>query len=176
MTTFYHSNILLRQFEDFVLEHFAQPLSAVTAEQDNGEYGAHTFYLAFSIIRFRTAKTTPTKIGQFVAIWKRNEEGANVPFDFDDEFDYYIIATNRDKNLGFFVFSKSVLMTNGIISNGKIGGKRGIRVYPTWDKTTNKQAQKTQAWQTKYFFEISQEPYRFNELLHNRLISNNSAE
>nr|WP_315171847.1 MepB family protein [uncultured Flavobacterium sp.] len=33
-------------------------------------------------------------------------------------------------------------------------GKRGIRVYPNWSVTENKQAQKTQNWQTKYFVEI----------------------
>ncbi|TRW95625.1 MepB family protein [Flavobacterium gawalongense] len=33
-------------------------------------------------------------------------------------------------------------------------GKRAIRVYPPWDTTTNKQAQKTQKWQLDYFLEI----------------------
>ncbi|MFQ6421766.1 MULTISPECIES: MepB family protein [unclassified Bacillus (in: firmicutes)] len=33
-------------------------------------------------------------------------------------------------------------------------GKRAIRVYPPWDKTTSRQAQKTQAWQLEYFLEI----------------------
>ncbi|MBC8112482.1 MAG: MepB family protein, partial [Verrucomicrobia bacterium] len=35
--------------------------------------------------------------------------------------------------------------------------KRGIRVYPRWDKATSKQAQKTKGWQTKYFFTISKD-------------------
>lgn len=52
------------------------------------------------------------------------------------------------------MFPKSVLAEKGIITlNGKVG-KRGIRVYPPWDIPTKKQAQKTQNWQTKYFFTI----------------------
>ena len=47
-----------------------------------------------------------------------------------------------------------MLADNGIITkNGKIG-KRGIRIYPPWDIATNKQAMKTQSWQTKYFLTI----------------------
>jgi len=29
-----------------------------------------------------------------------------------------------------------------------------MRVYPSWDTVTNKQAEKTQLWQTKYFLKI----------------------
>jgi hypothetical protein len=41
------------------------------------------------------------------------------------------------------------------LTNKNKEGKRGIRVYPPWSLTTNKQAIKTQSWQTKYFLEIS---------------------
>ena len=34
-------------------------------------------------------------------------------------------------------------------------GKRGIRVYPTWNIAKNKQAIKTQSWQTNYFLEFT---------------------
>jgi hypothetical protein len=48
-------------------------------------------------------------------------------------------------------FLKSVLADKGIITKNGKEGKRGIRVYPPWDIATNKQAEKTQSWQTKYF-------------------------
>ncbi len=53
-----------------------------------------------------------------------------------------------------FIFPKSVLLKQDVLSiNGK-GGKRGIRVYPPWDATINRQAQKTQKWQREYFLDI----------------------
>jgi hypothetical protein len=57
-------------------------------------------------------------------------------------------------NFGQFIFPKSVLADNEILTRNGKEGKRGIRVYPPWDITTNKQADKTQSWQTKYFLQI----------------------
>ncbi|MFN7093990.1 MAG: MepB family protein, partial [Burkholderiales bacterium] len=42
----------------------------------------------------------------------------------------------------------------GIISKNAQGGKRAIRVYPPWDKPTNPQAKRTQAWQSQFFLEV----------------------
>jgi hypothetical protein len=56
--------------------------------------------------------------------------------------------------LGQFIFPKSVLADKGIVTRNGKEGKRGIRVYPPWDLTTNKQAKRTQSWQTKYFITI----------------------
>jgi hypothetical protein len=53
--------------------------------------------------------------------------------------------------------TKSVLVHKGIISQNGKGGKRGIRVYPPWDNVMNKQAEKTQSWQTKYFVTIKRD-------------------
>ena len=103
------------------------------------------------------AKITPTKTGQFVTIWKRNENGITEPHNLSDKFEFYIIATREETKFGVFIFNKTVLSENKILTNKKDEGKRGIRVYPTWSLTTNKQAQKTQNWQTKYFVEISNE-------------------
>jgi hypothetical protein len=119
------------------------------------EYGACSFVLNGKMIRQRISKITPTKKGQFVTIWKRNHDGITEPFDNTDKFDYLIITARNDENFGQFIFPKSVLAENGIITkNGKIG-KRGIRVYPPWDITTNKQALKSQTWQTNYFLTIN---------------------
>lgn len=99
------------------------------------------------------SKITPKKIGQFVSIWKRNEQGITVPYDVSDNFETMIIHSESIKNIGRFVFPKSVLKEKGIISNNKMGGKRGIRVYPPWDVPENKQAIKTQVWQVQYWKE-----------------------
>lgn len=124
-------------------------------ELESVEYGACTFKLNELSIKFRVAKITPTKIGQFVTLWKRNGNGPIQPFDISDPIDFFIICTRKDDHFGQFVFPKSVLSEQDIISiNGK-GGKRGIRVYPSWDKTLSRQAQNTQKWQVKYFIDLS---------------------
>ncbi|WP_317043821.1 MepB family protein [Kaistella haifensis] len=130
-------------------------LTNVETEAESQEYFAHNFQLDGQNIKFRTAKITPTKIGQFVTIWKRNEKGITEPFDISDNFEFYIIATRQNEKFGLFIFPKTVLYENRILSDKTRDGKRGIRVYPTWDLTINKQAQKTQLWQTKYFLDIS---------------------
>lgn len=127
----------------------------VETELESKEYFAHNFKLNGRNVKFRTAKITPTKTGQFVAIWKRNEKGITEPFDILDDIEFYIIATRQNENFGLFIFPKTVLHENRILSDKIRDGKRGIRVYPTWDLTTNKQAQKTQLWQTKYFIDLT---------------------
>ena len=121
---------------------------------ESTNYGACSFELNNYKIQFRVANITPTKIGQFVAIWKRNKEGITAPFDVGDSLDFMIISVRDSENFGQFIFPKSVLIAKGIVSQNEKGGKRGIRVYAPWDKPENKQAIKTQAWQVNYFVEI----------------------
>lgn len=121
---------------------------------ESANYGACSFELNNKLIQYRVANITPTKIGQFVAIWKRNSEGITAPFDVSDFLDFMIISVRDSENFGQFIFPKSVLVSHGIISQNEKGGKRGIRVYAPWDKPENKQAIKTQAWQVNYFVEI----------------------
>jgi hypothetical protein len=118
------------------------------------EYGACSFTLNEKMIEYRVSKITPTKSGQFVTIWKRNKEGITQPFDFTDDIDFIIITSISDNNFGQFIFPKTVLANKGVITQNGKEGKRGIRVYPPWDKPSNKQAQKTQSWQTNYFLTI----------------------
>ena len=132
-------------------------LSNVEPESESQEYFAHNFQLNTHKVKFRIAKITPTKTGQFVTIWKRNQDGITVPFDVSDDYDFYIIATRKENNFGVFIFPKIILHQKEILSDESKDGKRGIRVYPPWDKTTNKQAQKTQNWQTKYFLNLSED-------------------
>ncbi len=127
---------------------------APQAESESAEYGACQLTINKRKIIFRVAKTTPTKSGQFVTIWKRMDNGPIQPFDISDDFDLMVISTRKDNLLGQFVFPKSVLLTKGIISGNNKDGKRGIRVYPPWEAALNKQAEKTKKWQADYFLRI----------------------
>ena len=118
------------------------------------EYAACSFELDGKKIEHRVSKITPTKNGQFVTIWKRNQDGITEPFDINDEINFIIITARSGDNLGQFIFPKSVLANKGIITQNGKSGKRGIRVYPPWDIAENKQAKKTQSWQIQYFLSI----------------------
>jgi hypothetical protein len=128
--------------------------SDLKIEKESTEYDACSFKLNGKAIVHRTAKITPTKVGQFVTIWKRNSNRQTEPFHIDDDFDFIIISVKNPNLFGQFIFPKSILVEKGIISDSYKQGKRGIRVYPPWDETTNKQAQNTQQWQLNYFIEI----------------------
>ncbi len=123
-------------------------------EAESAEYGACTFEINNHPIKFRTAKITPTKIGQFVTLWKRIGNGPIQPHDITDKVELFVISVRNAKFFGQFVFPKNVLHEKGIIAKAGKGGKRAMRVYPPWDKTQSPQAKKTQAWQVQYFFAI----------------------
>ncbi|MDQ0640789.1 hypothetical protein QF042_004354 [Pedobacter sp. W3I1] len=123
-------------------------------ESESQEYAACTFELNGLKIKHRLSKITPTKTGQFVTIWKRDEAGITAPFNDQDEFDLLIISANGADRSGQFIFPKAILAQHKIITKNGIEGKRGIRVYPPWDLVTSKQAGKTQQWQTPYFLQI----------------------
>lgn len=124
-------------------------------ETESAEYKACYFKLNNLHVRFRKAKITPTKVGQFVTLWKRVESGIIVPFVDTDFIDLVIINVENDNQFGQFIFPKSVLCQQGILTVNDKEGKRGFRVYPPWDNTTNKQAIKTQKWQLNYFLDLS---------------------
>ncbi|MEA5260774.1 MepB family protein [Arcicella aquatica] len=121
---------------------------------ESAEYGACDFRLDSLNIKYRMAKITPTKTGQFVTLWKRNNEGIIEPYDINDEIDFVVISTRSDNHFGQFIFPKAVLLQKGILSGNYKEGKRAIRVYPPWDIANSKQALKTQQWQLAYFLEI----------------------
>ncbi|MEP6749807.1 MAG: MepB family protein [Bacteroidota bacterium] len=146
----------LDQIKKLVFQACGLDFSNFETEEESQEYAACSFTLDRQHVKFRKAKITPTKIGQFVTIWKRNEKATTQPFDISDDIDFYLIAARQQNQFGLFIFTKSVLYNHKILSDKTRDGKRGIRVYPTWDLPTNKQAQKTQQWQTRYFLEVSQ--------------------
>lgn len=124
-------------------------------EDESNDYDAYRFYLNGKDICYRTAKITPTKTGQFVTLWKRNENGIIEPFDFSDAIDFVIISVRKNDLSGQFIFPKNILLEKAIFSTATKEGKRATRVYPPWDETTSKQAQKTQKWQLDYFYTIT---------------------
>jgi hypothetical protein len=134
-------------------------------ESESKEYSANSFIINGKSVKFRVAKTTPTKIGQFVTLWKRSENGPIAPFHIDDDIDFFIVSCRKKNLLGQFIFPKTVLHENGVLSDNIKEGKRAIRVYPPWDTTTSKQAEKTQQWQLDYFIEILEGNHTALELL-----------
>ncbi|MEV6553418.1 MepB family protein [Streptomyces sp. NPDC051597] len=126
-------------------------------EPESAEYAAHGFTLDGLAVRFRVARTTPTKVGQFVTVWQRSAQGPIRPFDVDDGIDLFVISSRDNGHFGQFVFPREVLCERGIVSRAGVGGKRGFRVYPPWVTTTNRQARGTQAWQVAYFLRLDED-------------------
>lgn len=136
-------------------------------EPESADYAAHGFTLNGLSVRFRVARTTPTKAGQFVTVWQRSAEGPIRPFDAGDGVDLVVISSrDRGDNSGFgqFVFPRDVLYERGIMSRESresrdgSSGKRGFRVYPPWVTTTSRQAASTQAWQVRHFLRLDDTP------------------
>ncbi|MEU7132470.1 MepB family protein [Streptomyces sp. NPDC046261] len=125
-------------------------------EPESAEYAAHGFTLDGMAVRFRVARTTPTKVGQFVTVWQRSAEGPIRPFDAEDGIDLFVISSRDSGHFGQFVFPREVLCERGIVSRNGTGGKRGFRVYPPWVTTTNRQARGTQAWQVNHFLPLGE--------------------
>jgi hypothetical protein len=144
----------LIETKELVFDKCGFELRNLEIEKESTEYSACKFDLNTVKILFRVAKITPTKIGQFVTFWKRSEKGPIEPYAVSDAIDFFIINTKSNDKFGQFIFPKSVLSQQGIISTNLKEGKRGIRVYPPWDLTMSKQAQKTQKWQLECFLEI----------------------
>lgn len=120
-------------------------------EPESAAYSAGVFELNGAEVRYRHARTTPKKAGQFVTIWVRSTTGPIRPFDLADPVALFIIGVRAKESFGQFVFPKSVLLREGVMSVGGIGGKRAMRVYPPWDVAPNHQAERSQTWQRAYF-------------------------
>jgi len=123
-------------------------------EKESEDYFACTVKFEGNNAKFRIAKITPKKVGQFVTLWKRENNGPIQPFDFSDAIDFVIVAVQKDINFGHFIFPKKVLCEKGIFTDKK-EGKRAIRVYPPWDIAENLQAKKTQKWMLNYFQKLN---------------------
>lgn len=147
-----HPDLILAQ--RFAYEPSGLTVGHFAIEAESEEYAASEFKIGDLKCKFRVAKITPTKVGQFVTLWKRISSGPIQPIDMADPFDLVVISVRTSEHFGQFVFPKLVLYEKGVISEAGSGGKRAIRVYPPWDTPDNKQAIQTQKWQVPYFFEI----------------------
>ncbi|WP_042221808.1 MepB family protein [Oceanobacillus manasiensis] len=130
-------------------------IEAIQEEGQNSDYGAGVFQMNSKSVRFRVAKITPNKIGQFVSFWEKDTSHNNQAFSYEKATDLLVINTfsNKDDRFGQFVFPKEVLVQQKILKTPTTKGKMAIRVYPIWDTPTSKQAIKTQKWQLEYFIE-----------------------
>lgn len=144
----------LEKTSNLVFEKLDLKIRNLIVEKESQDYCAAQFELNNSKIIFRKAKITPTKIGQFVTLWKRIDYKPIQPFSSTDDFDLVIINCETPSSFGQFVFPKTILKEKGYLQSQSKKGKLGFRVYPSWDKTKNKQAQQTQNWQLKYFIEM----------------------
>jgi len=127
---------------------------APVPEAESVDYGACRAELDGKRLVLRVAKTTPTKTGQFVTIWKRPHPDAEIaPLDDADPVDVVIIAVANDDGAqhGFFIFPRKVLLERGVMSRAGQGGKRALRVYPPWCAPESAQALRTQRWQGAWF-------------------------
>lgn len=130
-------------------------VSQPVPEPESAEYAAHAFTLDGLRVRFRAARTTPTKVGQFVTLWQRSAPGGPIrPFDTADPVDLFVVGSQDGDHCGQFVFSPEALRRHGVVSAGGSGGKRAFRVYPPWVTTTNRQAGAAQAWQLAHFLHL----------------------
>jgi len=145
----------LSQIADFFKKYDLQ-ISQIIPEKESAEYCACDFKINDFNIKFRKSKITPTKVGQFVTVWKRIENGTIAPFENTDFIDFLIVCSKNDANFGYFIFPKKVLVQQGIFTEIK-EGKRAFRVYPPWDIAVNNQAVKTQRWQLEYFYNFGED-------------------
>ncbi|WP_244300134.1 MepB family protein [Priestia megaterium] len=128
----------------YVNENFYEPnyfvIKAIREEAQNSAYGAGIFQLNSKAIRFRVAKTTPNKVGQFVSFWEKDATHKNQAFSDGKATDLLVINTFTSTNrFGQFIFPKEILLKQKILKTATTKGKMAIRVYPIWDKPTSKQ-------------------------------------
>lgn len=141
----------LKYLDKILFEVFQLRISNIIKDVESTDYLGHTFDVGALKIVFRKSKITPKKNGQFVTLWKRNSNNNTEPFNEFEKFDFCIILAEETNTRAYFVFPKNELVKQGILSSKTKEGKRGFRVYPSWTTTENKQATKTQLWQTNYF-------------------------
>jgi len=142
----------LARIDELILKPKGQKITSLTIESECKGYDGFNFVIDNIKIKYRKSKLTPKKVGQFVTLWKRNTENKTQPFHENDDFEFCIIVATEKNDFGLFLFSKSILCKNQIVTTALKEGKRGFRVYPNWAKTNNKQAIKTQSWQNSCFY------------------------
>ena len=90
----------LLEVQEIVYEPNKMVMTQYVQESESQKYGACDFNLNNHRIKFRIAKITPGKIGQFVTLWKRIESGPILPFDLTDPFDFVIVSVRSSQQFG----------------------------------------------------------------------------
>lgn len=119
-------NFLLDHIKVNIYDRCELQVSNYRLESESKEYAACRFDLNGLHIISRNSKITTKKTGQFVTFWQRNGKGTIAPFHQYDYFNFFIVNVQNDDRIGQFVFPKTVLIKNGIISSDKKEGKRGF--------------------------------------------------
>lgn len=128
------------------------------SEAESIDYGAARLGLGARAFVFRIAKTTPTKVGQFVTLWKREALGGPIaPLDAADDIDLVVVAVAGDDQRGQFLFPAGLLVSRSVMSLDNMGGKRALRVYPPWTTPTAPDALRSQRWQLHHYLPIARD-------------------
>lgn len=78
----------LSRIENLLLNIHGLEISNIIEDRECEAYSGCSFQLNNRNIKFRKAKITPNKAGQFVTLWKRNNKKQTEPFRLDDGFDF----------------------------------------------------------------------------------------
>ncbi len=127
--------------------------ASVTPEPQNNDYESGLARIGEEYWHIRTARTTPTKPGAFLAFWSRDENGVAHPFSAGAVHAGLLVFVEQLGHRGVFRFTAAHLAKLGITSSPG-HGKRGFRVYPGWCKDLNATATKTQRAQSTAFQEF----------------------
>lgn len=127
--------------------------ASVTPESQNSDYESGLARIGEEYWHIRTARTTPTKPGAFLAFWSRDENGVTEPFSAGSVHAGLLVFVEQLGHRGVFRFTASHLTQLGITS-GQKAGKRGFRVYPHWCTDLNATATATQRAQSSAFHEF----------------------
>lgn len=130
-----------------------QSVHKIKKNSSNGEYEALSFVSDGKTYQSRLAKKTPKKDGYFLAVWKKDSDGPNAPYDVAEFSDYLLVFIADGFKRGYFCFPRSELAQRGVLrADGR--GKMAFRVYPIWCVDLNASAARAQRWQVQYFHEL----------------------
>jgi hypothetical protein len=76
------------------------PFSVPVSSAENAGYAAATYQLAERQVSARVAKSTPLKLGNFVAVWNRRPDGSSGPLQADSGIELLAICARLEANLG----------------------------------------------------------------------------
>jgi hypothetical protein len=134
--------------------------AVVVADSENAGYEAGIAEIGGQRWRIRTARTTPTKPGGFVSVWRRAADGSTEPFPASEPIRGLLVFAEAEGHRGVFHFDRAHLAELGVTSSAGSPGKRGFRVYPRWCRDLNPQALRSRRAQATAFTELSPHPSR----------------